>query len=146
MCNNLIKCGFSRVSQELFWDIYDIIKNDFKTIVFATKDRDTGDKSKRNNEWFVITETGRHYFLDFFIQDTMTVIEFDGEYWHNIKGRKESEHKRDEYLTSHGYRVHHVKELDYYADSQKELDKCIEFIYAARKEQDVNSDKSEETL
>ena len=137
MCSNLIKRGWSVISQDLFWDIYDAIKDDFKTIVFATKDRDTGNKTCRNNEWFVISDTGSHYFLDFFIKDTMTVIEFDGDYWHKLAERKESDMKKDQFLLKSGYRIFHVKECDYNADPKGITQKCLEFIYAGKTKETI---------
>lgn len=55
------------------------------------------------------------YMVDFFIPSTNTVIECDGDYWHNLPEVVARDKRKDEFLNQKGYRVirlpeHKIKE------------------------------------
>lgn len=47
----------------------------------------------------------KRYIVDFFIPSKNLVIECDGDYWHSLPGRVESDRKKDEYLASIGVQI-----------------------------------------
>lgn len=51
-----------------------------------------------------------HYRVDFLLRDKKTVIEADGDYWHNNPLRKSKDERRDKYLNACGLRVYRAAE------------------------------------
>lgn len=130
---NYKKNNFSKISQELFQKIYENIKNDFSDIYFATLNSDKVFDTSGKNYEFRLSLNDRIILPDFFIKDNNKIIEFDGAYWH---GKYQSdntnvirEKHRDTSIIKSGYSVLHIKELDYYKDPEKEIQKCLDFIY-----------------
>lgn len=123
--------SYSLISQSLFWKIYEIIKNDYSTIKFATLLNDKGDSdwSGKSHEQYISGKNNERFFLDFYIADTLKVIEFDGEYWHNkIKKVKIRDKKKDDFLTENGYKLLRVKEEDFRKNPEKIINECLNFI------------------
>lgn len=123
--------GFSPISQELFWKIYDLIKNDYQKVYFATLNPKTKEKdnSGTSNEFMVFDPLGGHYFLDFYIPGINKVIEFDGWYWHHGKGANKTRAQiRENALNELGYVIYHVEEFDFKKNPEETIQKCIEFI------------------
>lgn len=112
---------YSKISQELFWSIYDYVDGD---CYFA----------ELNNEWKYFTNKeqrnvlGEHskycFYLDFKYDNK--IIEFDGDYWH--RETNEYDNVRDSVLIEDGYEVYRVKECDYMENKQKTIEKCVEFL------------------
>jgi very-short-patch-repair endonuclease len=73
-------------------------------------------------------EMASHYF-GFFIKDKNIVIEFDGDYWHGKMGNIERENNRDNKLLNEGYKVLHIKEIDWKENPKGIINMCKEFIY-----------------
>ena len=126
---NYKKQNFSNISQELFWSIYDKMKDLNLDIRFATinenKEKDT---SGKNNEFLVKTKKS-YVKPDFIVLNYKKVIEFDGDYWHGqARGNKHRDSVRDETLSEMGYQVLHVLERDFKSDPQKTINNCIEFL------------------
>lgn len=125
-------CSYSKISQNLFDRIYEIIKDDYKEIYYATlKKPNFKPNGYENYEYEVILEDGIHrFFLDFYIKDNNKVIEFDGDYWHSDKrGNQERDKLREEKLKSLGYtEIFHVKEYEYLRDKQQVINQCLNFI------------------
>lgn len=121
--------GYSNISQEVFWDLYNKVKVDYKNIYFATLDKETKEYTEMNNEYFV-RDGSKCFFLDFYVKDINKVIEFDGDYWHNqnLPGNKEREETRDNALKELGYNILHIKERDYKNDKEKVLQECLDFL------------------
>jgi hypothetical protein len=111
--------AYSKISQELFWVLYEEIKNDYKDIYFA----ELGDK--HNNEWWVRTNKQMR-MLDFYIKDLNICIEFDGEYWHN----DEDDYIREQEIleVNPTMKILHIKEIDYYKNKENETQRCLDFI------------------
>jgi very-short-patch-repair endonuclease len=78
--------------------------------------------------------------LDIYIPELRKAIEFDGKYWHSVKGLKRSRehwpeedleayHKiKDEYFKSKGIEILHVREEEWLKNKQKCVDQCLEFL------------------
>lgn len=125
----LLSKGYSNISQELFWKIYEIVKNDYKEIYFATLNKNTKEYIEKNNEYIVEKNDGGCYFLDFYISDNNKVIEFDGDYWHSeARGNIERDNLREKELTNMGFIIKRVKERDYNKNPEKVLNECLDFL------------------
>lgn len=132
VCNGL---SFSNNSQDLFWKIYEIIKDDYKDIFFATLTHDNSDydyKTKKtvNYEYYYrIPNKNRGYFFDFYIKDNKKVIEFDGNYWHHKDKNAEIRDKlKDEDMMNEKIEILHIKELDYIKNSDIIVEQCVNWI------------------
>lgn len=126
------KLNYSKISQKLFWGLYNIIKDDFNEIYFATLDKNkTIDESGKNYEYKI--ETNKSFVkLDFFIKDVNKAIEFDGDYWHGEKrGNQERDRIREESIMNQNpeMKILHVKERDYKNNPEEVIRVCKEFIY-----------------
>lgn len=118
--------GWSNMSQNLFNEILSKLDIRFKDIFYATNN-----KIKENNEYMVVDpQSGKRFFLDFYIKDNNKVIEFDGDYWHSEKrGNKKRDEEREQKLKELGFdNILHVKERDYRKDPEKVINECLEFI------------------
>lgn len=127
---NFKKQNYSLISQMLFWEIYEKIKNDYNHIYFATLNANKEkDYSGKNHEY--IFETGGTSFIkpDFIVRDIGKIIEFDGDYWHGKgKGNRMREQERDKRITDCGYYVYHVKEFDFKNNPEETIKNCINFL------------------
>lgn len=118
--------SYSKISQKMFFSIFEIIKNKYKEIFFATIKN-----NNENNEYEVILEDGYHrYFLDFYVKDNNKVIEFDGDYWHGEKrGNQKRDKQREDNLRKLGFvNILRIKERDYKSNPDEVVKKCIDFI------------------
>ena len=128
MCNGR---GYSKISQLLFVKIYESVKEKYSNPYFATcKDGVVVDiESDNHYEWFHIASNGIKLFFDFYIHETKSIIEFDGDYWHGEKrGNKKRDADRDAILIKEGFRILHIRERDYKADPIKIVKDCVEFL------------------
>lgn len=121
------KNGYSKVSQELFWKVYNKIKDQFKEVKFATIRNGVKMDDKRSYE-HIIFHKGETFFLDFFVKDLNKAIEFDGIYWHSLKNVQERDKMKDECLNDLNIKCLRVNEQDYYNDPQKVINECIQFL------------------
>ena len=125
--------GYSKISQEMFWQIYEKIKTKVDTdqIYFATYNRLThkDDGTEKNHEYFYITEDGEHFFLDFLLKNKKRVIEFDGDYWHGeARGNQERDRIREQKLKAAGYEIHRVSERDYKKEPVAMVYEAVQFL------------------
>lgn len=131
--NSFPRQNYSIISQELFWKIYEIIKNTYKFIYFATNKNGMSDYSGKNCEYKIQTNCSVRS-LDFYIKDINKVIEFYGTYWHkqinkkvnytNLKDlKRESEIKK--VLKC---KILAIKENDYRKNKEQTLERCLNFI------------------
>ena len=122
--------SYSKISQKLFWGIYNIIKNNYKNIYFATYNN--GNKNcYKNYEYEVVLDDEIHrYYLDFYVKDNNKIIEFDGDYWHGEKrGNQNRDRLREEKLKQLGFiNILHIKECDYIANPEKIVAECVKYI------------------
>jgi hypothetical protein len=121
------KSNFSKVSQKLFWSLYEKInKND--EIYFASLNNGLKDDSGKNNEYRLKLKN-KIIKPDFFIKNKNKIIEFDGTYYH----RKNTENRkrdliRDEEIIKNGYFIFHVTEYDYKENKEKIINDCLMFL------------------
>lgn len=108
---------YSKVSQELFWEIYKKLNKKQKNQTYF---------AELNEEYFLRVNHNKIniIFLDFKLDEK--IIEFDGEYWH--RNSKEKDDLKDELLIEKGYQVLRIKELEYYKNKKKIVNKCLKFL------------------
>lgn len=129
---NFKKSSFSKISQELFWNIATEIKT-LDHIHFAELDESKcKDTSGRNHE-LRLRLSNIMVLPDFIDTSTNKIIEFDGYYWHKIKNvnygfTNNPDIKRQNILNDAGYTVFRVCERDYKNDKQGTIEKCINFL------------------
>lgn len=125
---NYKKSNFSKVSQELFWQIFEKLDSS-KHIFFAELgENKEKDLSGINHELKLKLE--KVILPDFIDVKKRKIIEFDGTYWHGKvgHGNKEREAERDTILFNNKYEVLHINELDYKNDKNGTIEKCLIFL------------------
>jgi len=116
--------NYSKISQILFKQLYNKIKNDFKEIYYA----ECIDNNKNNEYRLKLAD--RIILPDFFVKDNNKIIEFDGVYWHKTTPEnKTRETEKDLSIINSGYDILHIREDYFIKDPEKEIKKCIDFIY-----------------
>lgn len=126
--NSYKKANFSKVSQDLFWNIVENFE-DLSDIYFAELSSDKiKDDSGENNE--LVLTLDKVIKPDFIDTKQMKIIEFDGEYWHrsNGPGIKEKDNIKLSMYSKFGYNVLIVRENEYKKDKYGVIKKCIEFL------------------
>lgn len=138
--NENLKCGYSNISQVLFFDILKSYKpTDICDIYFATK----------NKEYFISKKDVGFFQYDFTDIKNMKIIEFNGDVYHaNPKKFKESDYYHPylkengltakekweydglkiELAKQKGFDVLVIWESDYKNDSEKILKICLNFL------------------
>lgn len=122
------KSNFSKVSQELFWEISKKLET-LDNIYFAQLSENKKiDISGKNNE--LRLKLDKMILPDFIDIEKKKIIEFDGTYWHGKigHGNKEREEHRDQILINSGYTVLHINEFEYKNNKQGVIEKCINFL------------------
>jgi hypothetical protein len=125
----------SKISQELFWRIYDMLPEDLKqSCYFDSLNKEFGAQDINNNIY---------YFYDFVITSKKICIEFNGDYWHaNPKFYESTEivqntlvadiWKKDKakmkFVESLGFIPITIWENDYLTNKQKIINDIIERI------------------
>lgn len=124
------KTNYSKISQKLFIEIYEDIKNDFNEIYFATLNNGSilDFNNGKNYEYTLKLKTSS-IKPDFFVKDIGKIIEFDGVYWHRKNPEnKKREEMRDREIKAMGYQVYHVNESEYHQTPEDTIQKCIKFL------------------
>lgn len=65
------------------------------------------------------------FFADFYIPSRQLVIECDGAYWHSLPGAAEADKERDEWITTQGYRVIRLAQVDIQRDAKACVDLAL---------------------
>jgi very-short-patch-repair endonuclease len=126
--------SYSQISQKLFWEIYNKIKDSYKEIYFA----------EFNHEHSCLTGP---YRFDFVILDNKKIIEFNGNKFHPKPNLSKKELKK--WTTPHGilgsvilerdvlkkekaenndFQILYVWENEYKKNKNKVIDKCLQFL------------------
>jgi hypothetical protein len=129
--SNFKKQNYSIVSQELFWILYNKIKNNYKHIYFATLNKNKEYEITKTNYEYKLETKNSYVKPDFYILDNNKIIEFDGDYWHGKKeGNKKREILREKNIKDKNpeIKIYHVKEKDFKLNPQKVIKECIDFI------------------
>lgn len=107
---------YSKISQELFWCIYENINDNLKKICkFA----------ELNFEWF-IRDNKTIYFFDFVIGNI--VIEFDGSYWHSLEKTIKNDRIKENVLLNSKYKLLRIPEKSYLDNKEDIILMCLNFI------------------
>lgn len=129
---NYKKTNFSKVSQELFWGIYEKLE-DKSEIYFAQLNNGIMDDSGVNHE-IVLKTNVSCCKPDFYMKKKNIIVEFDGTYWHNDRtirrGNKQRKSDRDAEIinTYPDMRIIHISEEDFKNNKNEAIDRCIRFI------------------
>ena len=121
MLNKNKSIHYSKISQELFWEVYKNLTDDLKLKVkFAELNCE---------QMFKIWKYGLTViFVDFKLENI--IIEFQGSYWHRSPEVKEKDERRLKALKECGYKVLYVEQNDYEANELKTINDCVSFINA----------------
>jgi hypothetical protein len=125
--------NYSSVSQELFWEIYKKIKDQYKEIYFATLSNGEKDDSGKNHEYKVSTESS-YKKLDFYVKDINKAIEFQGTYWHSERNTRDNFSpekdiiRESQIISSIGCKILNIKEEDYNKNKEKTIQQCVDFL------------------
>lgn len=131
--NSYKKNNFSKISQELFWDLINSGQIDLgKEIYFATYNNGKISDDDINREHVIRTEKSI-IKPDFIVLEDRKIIEFDGTYWHNYNKRNKPENYkrekiRDEKLIESGYLILRITETEMTQNKQQTVQKCLEFL------------------
>jgi hypothetical protein len=128
--------GYSKISQKLFWEIYEYFKFDHGDIHFE----------ELNSEIIRYDiDNKKHYKYDFILFSRRKCIEFNGDYWHcnpckynedymhpimNLSAKDiwDKDVMKIEWLSNRDYDVLIIWESEYKKNPQQTLEKCIKFI------------------
>jgi len=132
-CKKNRRCGFSMISQTLFWEIFNKLIN-INSIYFAELDSNKSpDYSGVNNE-YKLRLSSTVLLPDFIDLDSRKIIEFDGTYWHGELKRKYPNRlrdvDRDKLLINEGYDVLHIAEDKYNENPKNTLELCLRYLNA----------------
>jgi len=141
--NGNLKCGYSEISQELFYDILD--KYDFenrKNIYFATKNQEYFISEKSNN-----SRKKKFYQYDFVDKKKMRIIEYNSDIFHanpKIYKSQDNPHPFRKWLKSediwkydrqkiiaannNGFDVLTIWDSEYRSNPEKTLQECLNFL------------------
>jgi G:T-mismatch repair DNA endonuclease (very short patch repair protein) len=124
------RTNYSKISQKLFTELYQHIKNDFKEIYFAAlHNGQILEFNNGKNYEYTLRLKSSSIKPDFFIKDIGKIIEFDGVYWHrNNPENAKREAKRDREIKNAGYKVYHVSESEYHEKPEETIQRCIQFL------------------
>lgn len=111
---------YSKISQQMFFSIYDKLSDDLKQYCFFGK--------LNNQVLFYINKFNGHpnnvIYVDF--KCLNSIIQFDGDYWH--RNSKQNDEIRDSFLQSKKYTVLRIKQSQYKRDKNQIINKCVGFI------------------
>lgn len=120
--------NYSKISQELFWSIFNILNDE---CYFAQNNNGKIDSSGKNHEMRIKTKSSS-VSVDFYYPKTNSIIEFDGDYWHSNTRQfvnKQRDIDRDNSLRNTGYnRILHIKESDYRKNKNEVIQRCVNFL------------------
>lgn len=132
-CKKSKKIGFSKISQELFWSIFEHLDCYNKPYIFFAElnENKTLDSTGLNNE-YRLKLGNRFIFPDFINIKSKKIIEFDGTYWHGKyiirNSNRLRDWQRDEIIQNNGFEVLHIKEEEYRNNKEYAIKKCLEFL------------------
>ncbi len=119
--NKLKQIRVSKISQELFWSIFETLPDEKKSKVYF---------SEHNNEYLIRVPPELNYSKNVIFPDfkyNKKLIEYDGIFWH-----KNDNNNRIETLKKMGYDVLVITSDEYNRNKKPKAitDKCIQFINA----------------
>lgn len=116
---NRWKIGYSKMSQSLFWRIFESLSDDLKReIKFA--------ELNNEQEFYVFWKNKKFILVDFKVKNI--IIEFNGKFWHSSIEMIEQDSIRKKWLEDKGYKVLFVDEVDWIKNENDIINKCLNFI------------------
>lgn len=114
---NLKTTKFSKISQEIFWLIYNLLNEEEKKQCFF---------KELNYEKFIVDGAGHYYFPDFIFLNK--IIEYDGKFWHEKNSEKDK--LRNMVYKSVGYDLLIINEDDFNRKNKniKTIERCVNFL------------------
>ena len=111
---NLSINSYSKISQELFWLIYNDLSDNEKINCFF----------KELNKEVFIHNDNKFYIPDFVYKDK--IIEYDGQYWHD----KNKDKERDSFYFKNGYKLLKISDNDFNRQKKPKeiIIKCVNFL------------------
>lgn len=136
--NGNLKCGFSKISQDLFYDILNYYKfENRKKIYFATK----------NQEYFICKGKGEFYQYDFVDLPNKKIIEYNGDEYHanpamfeadeyphpfrktmTAKEIWEKDERKKKVAEEELFEIFVVWDSEYRKNKKEVLNSCLEFL------------------
>lgn len=114
---NFLKKGYSKISQELFWQLYENLDNK-ENVHFA----------ELNKEWWFILNKPNYKFCYVDFKKGNKLIEFQGTYWHSFENVKIKDKIKKEELEKVGYKLLSITEEEYNKNKISTILKCLKFI------------------
>lgn len=129
----------SKPAMQFFGKIHKIIGDSFGSLIYVSE--------TTNEEFYILTDSGRLYCYDFVIPELKICVEFNGDIFHAnpklyaendfikypppgkfAKQIWEEDHIKLEELKKKGYSVYVVWESEYKGDPDKQILNCVDFI------------------
>jgi very-short-patch-repair endonuclease len=113
--DNLKTKKVSKISQKLFWLIYDELTEEEKEKCFF---------KELNREKLIKVNDSKYYFPDFILDKK--IIEYDGSYWHN----EDDDKVRNEFYNKNGFDVLCINENEFNRKTKNYdiITKCLNFL------------------
>ena len=116
---NRWKIGYSKMSQNLFWRIFDSLSENLKK---ETKFAELNNEQ----EFYVFWKDKKFILVDFKVKNI--IIEFNGKFWHSTEKMIKQDSIRKEWLENKGYKVLFIDEIDWIKNENNIINKCLNFI------------------
>ncbi len=121
--------GVSRVSQKLFWKIFDSLEDKsncyFNDLNHELKIEIT-EEDKISYKDDIEHLNKRVYNIDFVYNNK--IIEFDGRYWHKSEKSIKKDKIKDKFLVDRGYKILRIPEEEYTKTPEQVIEKCLTFL------------------
>lgn len=113
--NELKSKRCSKISQELFWMIFEKLNSDEKSNCFFRE---------LNKERLIKVDNLKYYFPDFILNNK--IIEYDGMYWHD----KKNDNIRNDFYAKNGYKLLTINEVEFNRSKKDPsvINKCLTFL------------------
>jgi very-short-patch-repair endonuclease len=108
---------YSKVSQKLFWEVYNRCSESLKSNIYF------GELNQEYKLFYFDEKIKRHFRIDFKCE--FCIIEYDCDYWHDA----ESDKKRDLITSEYGYKTLRINDKDYTKNKENAIQKCLDFLY-----------------
>lgn len=119
------KNSYSKVSQQLFWWIFDKIQ-DKDNVFFEELNREKHINLNKDDKKIYGDDKKVRINLDFVYKNK--VIEFNGNYWHSSQKSREIDLKRKRICENKGYEVLFIWEKEFKEFPEEVLNRCLRFL------------------
>jgi len=129
---NYKKSNFSKISQELFWQITEKLDS-LDVIYFAELGINKEKDDSGNNNELRLRLNDKVILPDFIDTVNKKIIEFDGTYWHKVKNKnykfdKNPDVIKEQVIVANGYELLRIGEKEYKNDKQRTVEKCLNYL------------------